>query len=100
MPNLQRVETVRLGRVGRDCVEDVDQHQEEGHEERHPTLKDQVNRKLHMYVIRINLLQYSPDGNEKWDRIGRCSQHSDRQLPILGKRCDERACVVEIVSLV
>ena len=67
LPNLQRVETVRLGRVGRDCVEDVDQHQEEGHEERHPTLKDQVNRKLHMhmYVIRIYLLQYSPDGAQQ-----------------------------------
>ena len=39
LPYLQRVETVRLGRVGRDRVENVDQHQEERHEKRHSTLK-------------------------------------------------------------
>ena len=42
LPNLQRVEPIRFGRVGCDCVENVDQHQEEGHEERHSTLKKKL----------------------------------------------------------
>ena len=49
LPNLQRVEPIRFGRVGRDCVEYVDQHQEEGHEERHSTLK----KKLDLYNMKI-----------------------------------------------
>ena len=37
--NLQRVQAVGLGRVGRDGVEDVDQDEEEGDQQRHATLE-------------------------------------------------------------
>ena len=36
-PNLDGRETLGLGGVGRDVVEDVDQHEEEGDQQSHPT---------------------------------------------------------------